>query len=192
MARLDRLGPAKEIAQIAAVIGRQFSPRCWRRCRRARGRARRGAARLVEAGLVFRRPGGRATYSFKHALVRDVAYESLLRAAASSSMSGSPGARRAAFPIWPRRSRSCSRTISPRRPAAPASTYRERAGDRAVARSAYAEAVAHFSRFEEAGKAGRGSGAGPARARSAPQIGTSLASSKVRRAPMWRMSTIAP
>ena len=38
MARLDRLAPVKEIAQIGAAIGREFSYRCWRRSRRSRGR----------------------------------------------------------------------------------------------------------------------------------------------------------
>ena len=82
MARLDRLGPAKEVAQIAAAIGRQFAHALLAAVapgRRRRTRCRAGAA--DGSKLVF--PQTRAiepTYSFKHALTRDVAYESLLRA----------------------------------------------------------------------------------------------------------------
>jgi predicted ATPase/DNA-binding response OmpR family regulator len=80
-ARLDRLGPAKEIAQTGAVIGREFphellsavSP-----CSEAELDA--ALRQLVASGLVFRRGAGAdATYSFKHALVQDAAYAALLR-----------------------------------------------------------------------------------------------------------------
>src|SRR6185312_15531384 len=81
MARLDRLGPAKEIAQIAAAIGRQFSHALLAAVAPVgAGELDTALARLSEARLVF--PQNRAiepTYSFKHALTRDVAYDSLLR-----------------------------------------------------------------------------------------------------------------
>lgn len=81
LARLDRLGPAKEVAQIAAVIGREFSyellnavaampdqPLCL------------ALDRLAASGLIFSRGiPPIATYMFKHALVRDAAYGMLLR-----------------------------------------------------------------------------------------------------------------
>ncbi len=82
MARLDRLGPAKEIAQIAAAIGRQFAQALLAAVAPVGAGELEGAlARLTEASLVF--PQSRAmepTYSFRHALTRDVAYDSLLRA----------------------------------------------------------------------------------------------------------------
>src|SRR4029077_7928301 len=81
MARLDRLGPTKEIAQVAAVIGQQFSYALLERVAPASGAdVATGIARLVDAGLAF--PQSRTTepsYSFKHALMRDVAYDNLLR-----------------------------------------------------------------------------------------------------------------
>ena len=82
MARLDRLAPVKEVAQIGAVIGREFSPRAARRGRRRCPRTELGAAldQLVSSELVFRRGAPPdATYSFKHALVQDAAYQSLLK-----------------------------------------------------------------------------------------------------------------
>ena len=77
MARLDRLGPAKEIAQIAAVIGSQFSCSLLEivAVEGATGVAA-GIARLVDAGLVFEQSrSAEPTYSFGHALMRDIAYE---------------------------------------------------------------------------------------------------------------------
>src|SRR6516165_4153985 len=81
MARLDRLAPVREIAQIGAAIGREFS---YSLLRAVVGRdetaLKHGLAQLEQAGLVFRRgEPEEAVYSFKHALVRDAAYESLLK-----------------------------------------------------------------------------------------------------------------
>jgi class 3 adenylate cyclase/tetratricopeptide (TPR) repeat protein len=76
MARLDRLGDAKEVAQIAAVIGREFELELLQAVAGAGAALRDAVDRLVAAELVFRR-GPRL--SFKHALVQDVAYQSLLR-----------------------------------------------------------------------------------------------------------------
>lgn len=81
MARLDKLGSAKDIAQLASVIGREFGFQLLA------GVAPIDAAtleaeltRLVEAELVQRRGFiPRARFTFKHALVQDAAYESLLR-----------------------------------------------------------------------------------------------------------------
>jgi class 3 adenylate cyclase len=82
MARLDRLGPmAKEIAQVGAAIGREFSYELlavtaqW-----SEAKLREAAGRLVEAGLVFQRGvPPQATFLFKHALVQDAAHSTLLR-----------------------------------------------------------------------------------------------------------------
>jgi predicted ATPase len=81
MARLDRLGPAKEAAQIGSAIGREFSHALLAAVVR-KPEAELGAAldRLVESGLLFRQGvPPQATYLFKHALVQDAAYGTLLR-----------------------------------------------------------------------------------------------------------------
>lgn len=81
MARLDRLGPAKEVAQVGAAIGREFSHSLLAAVA-SKPEAELGPAlnRLLEAGLLSRRgvPPD-ATYLFKHALVQDAAYGTLLR-----------------------------------------------------------------------------------------------------------------
>jgi class 3 adenylate cyclase len=81
MARLDRLAPVKEIAQVGAVIGREFSHELlavvvsWEE-----KDLNEALRRLVAAELIFRRGvGSEAVYVFKHALVRDAAYNSMLR-----------------------------------------------------------------------------------------------------------------
>src|SRR5262245_15063888 len=81
MARLDRLAPVREIAQIAAAIGREFSyPLVRALVGRDETALKHGLDQLEQAGLVFRRgETPDAVYSFKHALVRDAAYESLLK-----------------------------------------------------------------------------------------------------------------
>jgi class 3 adenylate cyclase len=81
MARLDRLGAAKEVAQIGGAIGREFSHALLAAVTR-KGEAELDAAlnRLVDAGLLFRQGlPPHATYLFKHALVQDAAYGTLLR-----------------------------------------------------------------------------------------------------------------
>jgi class 3 adenylate cyclase/tetratricopeptide (TPR) repeat protein len=83
MARLDRLGPAKEVAQIGAAIGREF-PHALLAAVARKPEAQLNAAldRLLVAGLLFRQ--GEApdtTYLFKHALVQDAAHSTLLRGA---------------------------------------------------------------------------------------------------------------
>jgi predicted ATPase/class 3 adenylate cyclase len=81
MARLDRLAPVKEVAQIGAVIGREFSYELLVAVAdRPEDRLRAALDQLVQSELIFRRgTPPEATYSFKHALVQDVAYQSLLK-----------------------------------------------------------------------------------------------------------------
>ncbi len=81
MARLDRLGPAKEVVQVASVLGREFSFDLLHAVLSMDGSTLASAlARLVVAGLL-RQEGSppEAIYVFKHALIRDTAYHSLLR-----------------------------------------------------------------------------------------------------------------
>ena len=82
-ARLDRLEAAKEIAQIGAVLGREFS---YELLAAVAGRPdsdlRASLERLIAAGLLHRTGAARATgFLFKHALVQDAAYGGLLRSA---------------------------------------------------------------------------------------------------------------
>jgi predicted ATPase/class 3 adenylate cyclase len=81
MARLDRLVQVKEIAQVGAAIGREFSyPLVRALVARDDSALRHALAQLEQAELVFRRgEPPEAIYSFKHALVRDAAYETLLK-----------------------------------------------------------------------------------------------------------------
>jgi class 3 adenylate cyclase/predicted ATPase len=81
MARLDRLGPAKEIAQIGAAIGREFSHALLAEVVNKPGAELESALdRLIAASLLFRQGAPpHATYLFKHALVQDAAYGTLLR-----------------------------------------------------------------------------------------------------------------
>jgi predicted ATPase len=81
MARLDRLGPAKEVAQVGAAIGREFSHTLLTAVAR-KPEIEIGSAldRLIGAGLLFRQGvPPHALYLFKHALVQDAAYGTLLR-----------------------------------------------------------------------------------------------------------------
>jgi tetratricopeptide (TPR) repeat protein len=81
MARLDRLVTAKAVAQYASVIGRQFSYELLREVSQLdEATLQRELGRLVEAELIYERGlPPQSTYIFKHALIQDTAYESLLR-----------------------------------------------------------------------------------------------------------------
>jgi tetratricopeptide (TPR) repeat protein len=80
MARLDRLGEAKEVAQLGATLGREFSYRLLEAVAPVKEtQLREGLGRLVEAELLYQRGlPPKASYTFKHALVQDTAYQSLL------------------------------------------------------------------------------------------------------------------
>jgi class 3 adenylate cyclase/predicted ATPase len=81
MARLDRLGPARELAQIGAAIGRGFSHALLAAVAcKPEAELRSELDRLIQAGLLYRQGVlPHATYLFKHALVQDAAYGTLLR-----------------------------------------------------------------------------------------------------------------
>jgi predicted ATPase len=81
LARLDRLAPVKEIAQIGAVIGREFSHALLAAVAdRREADLQVALEQLVASELLFRRgTPPEATYSFKHALVQDAAYGTLLK-----------------------------------------------------------------------------------------------------------------
>jgi predicted ATPase len=81
MARLDRLGSAKEVAQVGAAIGREFSHTLLATVvHKPEAELNSALDRLIAAGLLFRQGAPpHATYLFKHALVQDAAYGTLLR-----------------------------------------------------------------------------------------------------------------
>ena len=81
MARLDRMGQAKRVAQIGAAIGREFDHVLLAAVAQTpEPELRLALDRLIEAGLLFRQGiAPQATYLFKHALVQDAAYSTLLR-----------------------------------------------------------------------------------------------------------------
>ena len=148
MARLDRLGSAKEIAQVAAVIGQQFSQALLAAVvSYSAAELTAALLRLMEAGLVYRRgTAAESSYSFKHALLRDVAYENMLRARRQQLHEHIGRVIMANFAVL---ADSEPELLAYHFGQAGlfdlACTYRERAGDRAVSRSSYTEAAAHFN-----------------------------------------------
>jgi predicted ATPase len=81
MARLDRFAPVKEVAQIGAAIGREFSYELIAAIApHSKPELDRALAQLAKSGLAFQQgTPPDAVYNFKHALVQDAAYDSLLR-----------------------------------------------------------------------------------------------------------------
>ena len=81
MARLDRLGPAREVIQVGAVIGSEFSYELLHAVHPiAEADLERALRSLADAELLYVRGiAPEATYQFKHALIRDAAYEALLK-----------------------------------------------------------------------------------------------------------------
>src|SRR4030095_6402999 len=81
MARLDRLSTARELAQLGAVLGQEFSYDLLQAVTPVDEMTlQQGLAQLVEAELVYQRGlPPRSRYLFKHALIQDVAYQSLLK-----------------------------------------------------------------------------------------------------------------
>ena len=148
MARLDRLGEAREAAQIAAVIGRQFPFLLLAAVVPKGGTELEAAlAKLAAAGIVF--PEGRGSersFSFKHALMRDAAYEGLLLARRRDWHERIARALEERFPEQTANEPELlAHHFGEAGLAGLACDYRMRAGDRAVSRSAYQEAAAHFS-----------------------------------------------
>jgi class 3 adenylate cyclase/predicted ATPase len=149
VARFDRVGPVKEMAQIGAALGREFS---FELMASLTGIAENDLARsleqLVAAELVHRRgTPPHATYTFKHALVQDAAYGTLLRAKRQELHARIAEVLEAKFPettetqpeILARHSTEAGLTR-------PAIDYWRRAGERAAKRSANVEAIAHLKR----------------------------------------------
>ncbi len=152
MARLDRLGAAKDMAQAAAAIGREFS-RDLLACIAERDEASldEALARLEAADLISRsETATRGVYRFKHALVRDAAYESVLKSrrliihlTLATALQDRFPAEAAAEPEV------VARHFLLARQNASATAWWYRAGELAMRRAGYIEAIEHFGRAIE-------------------------------------------
>jgi class 3 adenylate cyclase/predicted ATPase len=147
MARLDRHAPVKKVAQIGACIGREFDHELLAAIV-SMPEAELAAAldRLVAAELVFRRGLAPAvTYVFKHALVRDAAYESLLKRRRQELHARIATAIEGRFPqLVEAQPEVVARHFGEAGLAEKAIPYWLRAGRLAAARSANTEAIAHL------------------------------------------------
>jgi class 3 adenylate cyclase/predicted ATPase len=149
MARLDRLGPAKEVAQIGAAIGREFShPLLAAVVAKPEAELASALDRLVAAGLLFRQGvPPHATYLFKHALVQDAAYGTLLREPRRVFHARIAEALERWFvEIADNQPELLARHCTEAGLIEKAAAFWARAGQRSVARSASVEAIEQFSR----------------------------------------------
>src|SRR5262245_15732379 len=150
MARLDRLGPAKEVAQIGAAIGREFSHVLLASAAGQPEAAdlRSALDRLVAAGLLFRRGvPPHARYLFKHSLVQDAAYGTLLREPRRALHARITEAIEGQFPeIADSQPELLARHCSEAGLGGKAVELWARAGQRSLARSALVEAIEQFTR----------------------------------------------
>jgi predicted ATPase len=147
MARLDRLAPVKEVAQIGACIGREFDHELLAAVvSLPQAELQAALDRLVAAELVFRRGVAPATtYMFKHAMVRDAAYESLLRKRRQDLHARIASAIEIRFPqIIEAQPELVARHFAEAGLAEKAIGYWLQAGRLAAARSANVEAIAHL------------------------------------------------
>jgi tetratricopeptide (TPR) repeat protein len=162
-ARLDRLGPAREIAQIGAVLGRGFPHALLQAVAGLDETGLRSALeRLAEADILFIEGAGpRANYRFKHALIQDAAYDGLLKSRRQALH------RRVAEILRdePERAAAEPEVIAHHFTEAGledlAIEWWGKAGDQALRRSAFHEAIAHLGRaIALADKVGGGKAAG--------------------------------
>jgi predicted ATPase len=146
MARLDRIPEVKEVAQVAACIGREFGYRLLASVAPLPEARLQGALeRLAGSELVFRRGNPpEASYTFKHALVRDAAYESLLKSRRSdlhaqilASLEGTSA---------PNPPEILAHHATEAGAIEKAIDYWQQAGEAAIARPAYIEAMAQLGR----------------------------------------------
>jgi len=149
MARLDRLIPVKEVAQIGAAIGREFSHELLAAVS-PMGEADLNVAldRFLRSDLVYQRGvRPRATYIFKHAMIQETAYQSLLRATRQQYHRRIAAVLLEQFPeTVDTQPEIIAHHLTEARLDAPASEYWHRAGRRAVERSAHAEAIELLTR----------------------------------------------
>ena len=148
MARLDRLAVVKEVAQLGAVLGREFSYALLRAVTPLEEPAlQQSLAQLVEAELLYQRDHPpQATYLFKHALVRDAAYQSLLRSTRQRHHQHIAQVLEAQFPEHcETQPELLAHHYTEAGLLAQAVPYWQRAGQRAVQRFAHREAIGHLT-----------------------------------------------
>ena len=147
MARLDRFAPVKEIAQIGAAIGREFSHELIGALA-PHGPAELATAlqQLTDSGLAFRRgEPPEATYTFKHALIQDAAYDSLLNTRRQALHAKIAQVLEAQFPkSIDTEPELLAHHLTAAGQNAPAVRCWQRAGALAFKRLAHKEAISHF------------------------------------------------
>jgi len=146
MARLDQLGSAKGVAQLGAILGRQFSYALLRAAAPAEEALPRDLAPLVRAEILYQRGQlPRAVYTFKHALIQEAAYESLLQRVRRQTHQRIADVLVAQFPetVATQPELLAYHALRGERWDQAVASFR-RAGAQALARSTYREAVAAF------------------------------------------------
>ncbi|HEY5869834.1 MAG TPA: hypothetical protein VI542_30425, partial [Candidatus Tectomicrobia bacterium] len=149
MARLDRLVTAKAVAQYAAVIGRQFTYALLQAVSQVdEATLQPELGRLVEAELVYQRGlPPQATYTFKHALIQDTASQSLLRSTRQGYHRRIAEVLAERFPeTVENQPELLAHHYTEAGLNAQAIGYWQRAGERAVERSANPEAISHLTK----------------------------------------------
>ncbi len=150
MARLDRLGTtAKEIAQIGAAIGREFSYELLNVvAQKSEEEVRTSLGRLSDAGLLLSRGvPPQTTFLFKHALVRDAAYGTVLRGSRQQLHARIAGALEERWPeVVETQPELLAQHFTEAGLADRALEYWRQAGERALQRSANLEGASHFRR----------------------------------------------
>ena len=149
MARLDRLPRVREVAQLGAVLGREFTYEMLQALTVIDEPAlQEGLTQLVDHGLLYQRGRmPRAKYMFRHALIRDAAYESLLRRTRQHYHQEVAQLLEARFAdTVEMQPELVAHHYTEASCAEPAITYWQRAGQRAAQRSASQEAVSHFGK----------------------------------------------
>jgi predicted ATPase len=157
MARLDRLAAVKEVAQIGAAIGREFSyPLLHAVVGRDEAILRAALMQLEESELVFRSGEAPvARYTFKHALVQDTAYESLLKSRRQILHRKIAETLRAKFAdVVEAEPELIAHHLTQAGQNERAIEYWGKAGDLALRRSAFKEAIAHLGKAIEMTEAG--------------------------------------
>jgi len=149
MARLDRLSTAKEVAQRAAVLGREFGYALLAAMVGMDETAlRHGLGRLIDAEILFARgEPPAATYTFKHALIQETAYQSLLKRTRQQLHARVAQVLEARFPERvASEPEVVARHYEQAGLVAQASAHYQRPGERATQRSANEEAIGHLRR----------------------------------------------
>jgi class 3 adenylate cyclase/adenylate kinase family enzyme len=151
-ARLDRLGPSKKVAQIGAAIGREFSYRLLAAVAPVSGPSLQNALDQVAAcGLIsVRGEPPDATYIFKHALVQDAAYSTMVRSKRQQLHCRIADALMAGFPeTVETQPELMAYHLAQAGLTEKAVEYLRKAGQRAIEHSASAEAIGHLTRALE-------------------------------------------